>query len=293
MRLICPNCAAQYEIDAALIPKGGRDVQCSSCGNAWFVAGKEAPASQAETGPNPAPVKTLERPAPPVGSGPRASNDPVRRAAQEDETAPTTDAPEEPAQKETPPEPAPDAPAMAGEDEALPPRRELDPRTRAILLEEAERESAARRGTAPAFGPAGAPPRPEPAPPPRQDPPVPAPQKKPAALQDAPAHLATPPDAGSRSNPLLPDVEEINSTLTPRSRPRPAPARPPEPRKASPDAKRSGVWIALAAVLALALVLAALYVAAPAIAGAVPALEPLVTGYVGAVNDLRAALTGS
>lgn len=36
MRLICPNCAAQYEVDAALIPDGGRDVQCSSCGHTWF-----------------------------------------------------------------------------------------------------------------------------------------------------------------------------------------------------------------------------------------------------------------
>jgi len=36
MRLICPNCDAEYEVDDAAIPSSGRDVQCSSCGHAWF-----------------------------------------------------------------------------------------------------------------------------------------------------------------------------------------------------------------------------------------------------------------
>ncbi|MCB2124584.1 MAG: zinc-ribbon domain-containing protein, partial [Rhodobacteraceae bacterium] len=29
MRLICPSCGAQYEVDESVIPDGGRDVQCS------------------------------------------------------------------------------------------------------------------------------------------------------------------------------------------------------------------------------------------------------------------------
>lgn len=36
MRLTCPNCDAEYEVDDAAIPKDGRDVQCSACGHAWF-----------------------------------------------------------------------------------------------------------------------------------------------------------------------------------------------------------------------------------------------------------------
>ncbi|SFJ83960.1 zinc-ribbon domain-containing protein [Celeribacter neptunius] len=36
MRLICPNCGAQYEVDARVIPDAGRDVQCSNCGHTWF-----------------------------------------------------------------------------------------------------------------------------------------------------------------------------------------------------------------------------------------------------------------
>lgn len=36
MRLICPNCGAQYEVPDEVIPESGRDVQCSDCGNTWF-----------------------------------------------------------------------------------------------------------------------------------------------------------------------------------------------------------------------------------------------------------------
>ena len=36
MRLICPNCDAEYEVDASVIPEAGRDVQCSNCGHTWF-----------------------------------------------------------------------------------------------------------------------------------------------------------------------------------------------------------------------------------------------------------------
>lgn len=36
MRLVCPNCAATYEVPEDAIPDSGRDVQCASCGHAWF-----------------------------------------------------------------------------------------------------------------------------------------------------------------------------------------------------------------------------------------------------------------
>ncbi|TCL08521.1 putative Zn finger-like uncharacterized protein [Shimia isoporae] len=38
MRLICPNCGAQYEVPDDVIPAEGRDVQCSNCGDTWFQA---------------------------------------------------------------------------------------------------------------------------------------------------------------------------------------------------------------------------------------------------------------
>lgn len=36
MRITCPNCAAEYDVDDSLIPDQGRDVQCSNCGKGWF-----------------------------------------------------------------------------------------------------------------------------------------------------------------------------------------------------------------------------------------------------------------
>lgn len=48
MRLVCPNCDAEYEVDAAVIPSAGRDVQCSNCGNAWFQPSPTVEAAHAE-----------------------------------------------------------------------------------------------------------------------------------------------------------------------------------------------------------------------------------------------------
>ncbi len=36
MRLVCPNCAAVYEVADEAIPQNGRDVQCAECGDTWF-----------------------------------------------------------------------------------------------------------------------------------------------------------------------------------------------------------------------------------------------------------------
>lgn len=35
MRLVCPNCDAEYEVDGSMIPPEGREVQCSNCSNTW------------------------------------------------------------------------------------------------------------------------------------------------------------------------------------------------------------------------------------------------------------------
>lgn len=36
MRLVCPNCVAQYEVADGTIPDSGRDVQCANCNHVWF-----------------------------------------------------------------------------------------------------------------------------------------------------------------------------------------------------------------------------------------------------------------
>lgn len=38
MRLICPNCATQYEVDDSAVPAAGREVQCGNCASTWFQA---------------------------------------------------------------------------------------------------------------------------------------------------------------------------------------------------------------------------------------------------------------
>ena len=49
MRLICPNCAAQYEVAEDAIPESGRDVQCANCGDTWFQEHPAASFSQVAT----------------------------------------------------------------------------------------------------------------------------------------------------------------------------------------------------------------------------------------------------
>ena len=36
MRLICPNCDAQYDVEDGAVPPEGRDVQCSNCSHVWY-----------------------------------------------------------------------------------------------------------------------------------------------------------------------------------------------------------------------------------------------------------------
>ncbi|MEH6360912.1 MAG: zinc-ribbon domain-containing protein [Amylibacter sp.] len=49
MRLICPNCVAQYEVDEDVIPPEGRDVQCANCGHNWFQDALQMLSTDAET----------------------------------------------------------------------------------------------------------------------------------------------------------------------------------------------------------------------------------------------------
>jgi len=42
LRLLCPKCEAEYKVSDDIIPSEGRDVQCSSCNETWFV--KSSPA---------------------------------------------------------------------------------------------------------------------------------------------------------------------------------------------------------------------------------------------------------
>ncbi|WP_157966224.1 zinc-ribbon domain-containing protein [Oceanibium sediminis] len=45
MRLVCPSCGSEYEVDGTLFPEEGREVQCSSCEEVWvqYPVKAEAP----------------------------------------------------------------------------------------------------------------------------------------------------------------------------------------------------------------------------------------------------------
>ena len=164
MRLICPNCAAQYEVDEGVIPEVGRDVQCSNCGHTWWqqrleAVAAEAPVAEAVGNGEPAPVEA----APPGGGATaEAARWPEEDAPWEDEEpvpgpslgqAPQTwpEAPDEHAAAaanagqawpEAPPE-AVGAPAAAPPQAR--PQRSLDEAVLDVLRQEAEREARARQ----------------------------------------------------------------------------------------------------------------------------------------------------
>ncbi len=117
MRLVCPNCAAQYEVADAVIPTEGRSVQCSNCGQTWVQ--EPADADQPRKGEN--------NVQPTVGA-PKPEPEP--------EPKPDIDADEHPAHKQ--PSSAP-----------RPPRTPHDPAILDILKREAEREKTARAHEAP------------------------------------------------------------------------------------------------------------------------------------------------
>lgn len=56
MRLVCPSCRAEYEVDIALLPAEGREVQCSACQFIWFQAHPDHPA------PEPVPLLVTPKP---------------------------------------------------------------------------------------------------------------------------------------------------------------------------------------------------------------------------------------
>ena len=150
MRLICPDCGAQYEVPAHVIPDAGRDVQCSACGNTWFQSAEAdlpAPDSASqesaghETTPQDAPPqdRSPADTAPPEADLPQADS-PMAEAARPAPALPVNLPPAD-EQGYDPEVEEDDAPTLRSN---VPARRRLDPQIAAILKEEAEREQHAR-----------------------------------------------------------------------------------------------------------------------------------------------------
>ena len=296
MRLTCPNCDAEYSVDDAAIPPGGRDVQCSNCGHAWF---QMHPAAEAEA----AAFDPLSRgtPLPPseaVGRGAPAGAAADAAPASPDASPPAdapADAPEAAASE-------PSGEAVADDDgdddgndggatrvqpaEAPAAPRSLDDNLLAILREEAAREAAERRAEAPAM--------PEVQPDLGLTVSAPAPV---AATADAAPAPAAPVDldameaggaTGDRAAPrrdLLPDIEEINSTLRAGNEARGENA---EAQVLAEKARaRGGFRAGFIATLAVAVLLTATYTMAPRIAQHLPGSAPAMASYVAGVDVAR------
>ena len=260
MRLICPNCGAQYEVDDQVIPDTGRDVQCSNCGHTWFQQPAHLDQELADE---------LDQDLP----------EPETEEFEQDDSA--SDGEEEADPASTDGKPTPE-------------RRSLDPEVADVLREEAAREAEARRAEhsnleiQPDLGldEANA---------------VAASRSAAArarmarmrgldeASPEAVAAAATVAATGSRRD-LLPDIEEINSTL------RASEDREPEVEMIAeepaiiaedPDRRRRGFRLGFGLMMLLVAGAVILYAFAPQIIARFPASEPFLIEYVARANALR------
>ncbi len=257
MRLICPNCDAQYEVADSAIPEDGRDVQCSNCSQTWFQKSAsmlEQEASEAEA------LAKLQQ-------TPKAQPD-IEQATIE-----------EPASENT--ETAPQSPL-----ESPPPERELKPQSPSkaaldILREEAEIAARSREGQPsggieiqPDLG--------------LDTPSKPAPQEhivheRQANLQDV-AIVDAPPK--SRRD-LLPDIEEINSTLRATTDRQDLLAETGNLSSETRRQRRRGFRFGFGLVLLLTAIAIVLYVYTPQIIAKYPQTQSLLGPYVESVNEMR------
>ena len=339
MRLVCPNCSAQYEIDGSMIPDGGRDVQCSNCGHTWFelpppVAsgfedmepgdfGQAAALDDEDDGfdtlsdddtvgtevsdglETDADDEQIEAAAegssqPDEDEDDTATNfddDGAETADVEEEEVVETDIVDETTDEDLSPSGAVAAAAAAAlaDDEApervttepttLKPRRPADAAALDILREEAEREMSQRRGPASIetqtdMGLDDIR---------RRQTPSRALRARMAHLgEDDPVSRDTPASVPPPSEPevyqeprrdLLPDIDEINSTLKPAS-------------GAADGAQRGGFRTGFILMMLITAALILCYAQAPALARAFPGAESTLISYVDSANSVRDWIQG-
>jgi len=290
MRLTCPNCDAQYEVPDNVVPTEGRDVQCSSCGQTWFQHHPDYEADGDDVDDVVAAViETSEQ-----GNENSFDRAPTIEYSQGRE-----------AQMSVPP-PVPQNKGLDDLDDlpeapvsAFAQRKELDPAVADILRQEARAEQDARDAqraetleSQPDLGlteaEAGAAVATAAA-----DRTLQARQRmarlrgEPEPMSDADINAA----AVSSRRDLLPDIDEINSTLRTETNPDTTSTHAQIEAPSTTRRKRSfrkGFLI----MLVLFVLLVALYIYAPAIGRAVPQLDGALTTYVSWVDQLRLWLDG-
>ncbi len=329
MRLICPNCGAQYEVSEDAIPEIGRDVQCSNCGHTWFenpgasVAAEEELATAQETSDEyeedivgePYVEEATSDPVfeddPEVDPEPDASSDETSaddpwdpfdqnkeepagdaEAEVEAETLSTEEATtdievETDTVQDILDDDAPEAPADDDAPTADPvPQQKLEDSVADILREEASRERSVREAEMPIETQTDMP----------LDPPM---SDRAAEARDRIATLkgeeadanvaAVAALAASSRKEMLPDIEEINSTLRTNAERGENVAPPPEEVE---ETKKRGFRWGFWGILLLILIAVLVYLFSDQIIGLVPASEGAVTGYVDTVNGARLWVDG-
>lgn len=321
MRLICPGCAAQYEVQPSAIPPEGRDVQCSNCGNAWFQRGPLPDGTLPQDRDAAVMARTVQAVAEPKGDADAGENTLAAASGTVPADGTPPDLPPADAFAELPEPtdaeaPTPQTAAPAGTSPGAPPLpapRKLDEAVLSVLREEAEREARARRAEAAslesqpdlglgiALQPQAAPRRPvdrtavisdpvqgqEVAPRRGARPEPSRPRNESTAGRErAPA---TDEDDATGRRKRLPDIEEINSTLRGAADRGGAGALPTDAVIEARNTRRGfrAGFVAVLVVVALAL---AVYLLAQPIAAAVPALAGPLEAYSAAVDALRLAL---
>ncbi len=294
MRLVCPNCAAQYEVEDSVIPDNGRDVQCSNCGHTWYQRSASRPITR--------PISKTPELEQPAADHHHSTDDATEDATVEEVAAVS----EEPAEREEPEQETEAAEmAAAGSDAAVETAeaveeehdhaaleaeapRALDPEVTDILREEAEREHAERdaetRAGLETQSDMGLDSSSEETPPHIQE--------RMARLREmedelGPTALATTPTSGNRKE-LLPDIEEINSTLSPSEEEGAGNVAAAAKLEASRGGFRRG--FALVIIIFAAMMLA--YIYAPNIVQLNPQTEPIMSSYVSWINDIRSGADG-
>lgn len=259
MRLICPNCGAQYEVADDVIPAAGRDVQCSNCGHTWFERPGASVAEEAGEDPPPPP--------------PESEPEPAREPEPEKEWEPET---EHEAEHEPEPEPS---------TAAQPQKRELSPEIARILREEAEREEAKRRAEAEAIE--SQPDLGLDAPVDREEQLAEEARRRMARMRGeaAPAIGAAVTAASGSRKELLPDIDEINSSLRSEAERVTAQQATPEPEPEVQRRKGFRYGFSLTILIAAALLLA--YIHADRISERVPVMAGLLETYVETADRWR------
>jgi hypothetical protein len=238
---------------------------------------------------SPSDPKPSSAPASAPGFAPAADHPSAPVPAPESDAPKSSNAPEADAPDSEDDDSAPDTAAMTPPPLAA--RRGLDESLMAVLREEADRETAVRRAETPRAEPRGLESQTDLG---LEDTSGAAGAAK--AVRDRLARLRGPepePEKPAARRDLLPDIEEINSTLRASTENRGAAAgddlSPAQNKPAADNGFRSGFSL----MLLIAVVLVVIYVAAPRLAEQFPAAQGALAQYVAGVDSMRIWLDGT